>query len=161
VLVSPLKKWEFILGKTIPFVFVGLVEVTMILFLARVLFQIHVQGSLFLLFGTAIIFLFTTLGIGLFAASVSKTQIQAMLTVFPIMMPTFLLSGLFFPVSSIPIVLRWIAYINPLTYFLIIVRGILLKGNGFFDIYREVIVLAMFGAFFIIFSSIRLQKRIE
>ncbi len=161
VLVSPLKRWEFILGKTIPFVFVGFAEVMIILFLARVLFHIHVRGSLPLLFFTAIIFLFTTLGIGLFAASVSKTQIQAMLTVFPILMPTFLLSGLFFPVSSIPIMLRWIAYINPLTYFLIIVRGILLKGNGFFDIYREVIVLAIFGAFFIVFSSVRLRKRIE
>ena len=161
ILVSPLRRWEFVLGKTLPFVLVGFIEVIMILLVAKILFQIPMRGSLILLFFCVIIFLFTTLGLGLFAASVSKTQAQAMMTVFPIIMPAFLLSGLFFPIASIPPLLRWLAYINPLTYFLIIVRGILLKGNGFFDIYKEIITLAMFGTFFIVFSVLRVRKRIE
>jgi len=161
VLVSPLKRWEFILGKTIPFVFVGFIEVVLILSVAKFLFHIYIRGNLLLLFFTSIIFLFTTLGFGLFAASVSRTQMQAMLTVFPVMMPTFLLSGLFFPISSIPTLVRWIAYVNPMTYFLIIVRGILLKNTGIIDIYKEIMILAVFGIFFLVFSSLRLQKRIE
>ncbi|MEW6686022.1 MAG: ABC transporter permease [Candidatus Edwardsbacteria bacterium] len=119
------------------------------------------RGSLLLLFFTTIIFLFTTLGIGLLATTVSKTQAQVMLTVFPVIMPIFLLSGLFFPIASIPHILRWVAYINPFTYFLIIVRNILLKGAGFFELYKEIFILLLFGLFFFIFSSLRFQKRIE
>jgi len=161
VLVSPLKKWEFILGKAIPFMLVGFIDVLLILGIARILFVIPIRGSLLLLFITATIFLFTTLGIGFLASIISKTQTQAMLTVFPIMMPSFLLSGLFFPIASIPVALRCVAYINPLTYFLIIVRGILLKGAGFFELYKEILILLILGIFFITFSSLRLKKRIE
>ena len=161
MLVSPLRRWEFILGKTLPFVLTGFLEVILVLVVAKILFNIPIRGSLLLLFFGVILFLFSTLGLGLFAASVAKTQIQAMLTIFSIIMPTFLLSGLFFPISSIPIALRWIAYINPLTHFLIIVRGILLKGVGIFEIYKEIITLAVFGVFFISFSVFRFHKRIE
>ena len=161
IFVSPLNKMQFILGKTIPFVLVGLLDVILILIMAKILFQIPINGSLLLFFFVAIIFLFTSLGIGLFAASVSRTQAQVSLTIFPFMMPAFLLSGLFFPIASIPVSLRWISYINPLTYFLIIVRGILLKGAGLAVLYKEIIFLALFGIFFIAFSSFRFRKRLE
>lgn len=161
IFVSPLNKMQFILGKTIPFVLVGLLDVILILIMAKILFQIPINGSLLLFFFVAIIFLFTSLGIGLIAASVSRTQAQVSLTIFPFMMPAFLLSGLFFPIASIPISLRWISYINPLTYFLIIVRGILLKGAGLAVLYKEIIFLALFGIFFIAFSSFRFRKRLE
>ncbi len=161
VFVSPVNKVQFILGKTIPFVLVGFIDVILILIMAKILFQIPINGSLLLFFLVSIIFLFTSLGIGLFAASVSKTQAQVNLTIFPVMMPAFLLSGLFFPIASIPQVLRWIAYINPLTYFLIIVRGILLKGNGFIALYKEITFLALFGVFFFMFSVVRFRKRID
>jgi ABC-2 type transport system permease protein len=161
IFVSPLNKMQFILGKTIPFVLVGLLDVILILIMAKILFHIPINGSLLLFFFVAIIFLFTSLGIGLFAASVSRTQAQVSLTIFPFMMPAFLLSGLFFPIASIPVSLRWISYINPLTYFLIIVRGILLKGAGLAVLYKEIIFLALFGIFFIAFSSFRFRKRLE
>lgn len=161
ILVSPLKRYQFMLGKTIPFVLVGFVDTVLILAVAKILFDVPVRGSLLLLFITAVIFLFTSLGIGLLAAAVSKTQAQAMMTVMPVMMPAFLLSGLFFPVASIPAGLRWLAYINPITYFLIVVRGIMLKGSGLVDLHREIIVLVLFGLFFITFSSLRFRKRLE
>jgi len=161
IFVSPLNKVQFILGKTIPFVLVGFIDVILILIMAKILFQIPINGSLLLFFFVSLIFLFTSLGIGLFAASVSRTQAQVSLTIFPFMMPAFLLSGLFFPIASIPISLRWIAYINPLTYYLIIVRGILLKGAGFISLYKEIIFLTLFGIFFFVFSSLRFRKRMD
>lgn len=160
ILVSPLKRWEFIVGKTLPFVLVGFIDVLLILGVAKLLFDIPIRGILLLLSFSSLIFLFTSLGIGLIAATVSRTQAQAMLTVMPIMMPAFLLSGLFFPVASIPEVLRWIPYINPITYFLIIVRGILLKGLGIGMLYREILVLIVFGAGFLTISSMFFQKRL-
>jgi ABC-2 type transport system permease protein len=161
ILVSPLSRVEFILGKTIPFVLVGLVDVLLILVAARIFFHIPLRGSMVLLFASSIIFLFTSLGLGLFGASVSRTQAQVMLSIFPFMMPAFLLSGLFFPITSMPIALRWIAYINPLTYFLVIVRGILLKGAGLPVLWRELVILAVFGAALLTFSALRFRKRIE
>ena len=161
ILVSPLSRAQFILGKTIPFVMVGLIDVVLILVAARLLFHIPLRGSMLLLFVSAIVFLFTSLGLGLFGASVSRTQVQVMLSIFPFMMPAFLLSGLFFPVMSMPVALRWIAYINPLTYFLVIVRGILLKGAGLDVLWRELLVLAVFGAGLLTFSALRFRKRLE
>jgi len=161
IIVSPLRRVEFILGKTIPFVLVGLIDVVLVLVAARILFHIPIRGSLVLLFVAALIFLFTSLGLGLFGASVSRTQAQVMLTIFPFMMPAFLLSGLFFPITSMPVALRWIAYINPLTYFLVIVRGILLKGAGLTALWREFLILAVFGAALLTFSALRFRKRIE
>lgn len=161
IFVSPINKVQFILGKTIPFVLVGFIDVILILIMAKILFQIPINGSLLLFFIVSLIFLFTSLGIGLFAASVSRTQAQVSLTIFPFMMPAFLLSGLFFPIASIPVSLRWIAYINPLTYYLIIVRGILLKGAGFASLYKEIIFLTLFGIFFFVFSSMRFRKRMD
>ncbi len=160
ILVSPIKRWEFMVGKTLPFVLVGFVDVLLILSVAKLLFDIPVRGSLILLFFSSLVFLFTSLGIGLIAATVSKTQAQAMLTVMPMMMPAFLLSGLFFPVASIPEVLRWIPYVNPITYFLIIVRGILLKGLGIGMLYREISVLIVFGIGFLTISSMFFRKRL-
>jgi ABC-2 type transport system permease protein len=161
ILVSPLSRFEFILGKTVPFVLVGLIDVVLILVAARLLFHIPIRGSLVLLFFSSLIFLFTSLGLGLFGASVSRTQAQVMLTIFPFMMPAFLLSGLFFPIASMPVALRWIAYVNPLTYFLVIVRGILLKGAGLPALWRELAILTVFGAALLTFSALRFRKRIE
>ncbi len=161
IIVSPLSRWQFILGKTLPYILVGFIDVLLILATGKLLFDIPIRGSIVLLFLTAIIFLFTTLGIGLLAASVSKNQAQAMLTVFPLMMPALLLSGFVFPVASIPMALRWIAYINPITYYLIVVRGILLKGAGISELYTQILVLLGFGLFFIVFSSLRFTKRMK
>jgi ABC-2 type transport system permease protein len=159
--VSPINRIQFIFGKTIPFVLVGFIDVILILILAKIIYRIPINGSLLLFFFTSLIFLFTSLGIGLFAASVSKTQAQVSLTIFPLMMPANLLSGLFFPIASIPLSLRWISYINPLTYYLIIVRGILLKGVGFFTLYKEIGFLALFGVFFFGFAAMRFRKKMD
>ena len=161
IIVSPLTRWQFILGKTLPYVLVGFVDILLVLATGKILFDIPIRGSIVLLFLSAIVFLFTTLGVGLLAASVSKNQAQAMLTVFPLMMPALLLSGFFFPVTSIPVALRWIAYINPITYYLTVVRGILIKGAGLAELYTEILVLLGFGSFFIVFSSLRFTKRMK
>jgi ABC-2 type transport system permease protein len=161
IIVTPVSRWQYILGKTLPYVMVGMINVMLVLSVGKLLFDIPIRGNLVLLFATSIIFLFTTLGLGLLAASVSENQSQVMLTIFPLLMPAFLLSGLVFPVTSIPIALRWIAYINPVTYYLTIVRGILIKGIGIAELYREILILFGFGLFFAFFSVIRFRKRME
>lgn len=161
IIVTPVSRWQYILGKTLPYVMVGMINVVLVLSVGKLLFDIPIRGNIILLFVTSIIFLFTTLGIGLLAASVSENQSQVMLTIFPLLMPAFLLSGLVFPVASIPFALRWVAYINPITYYLTIVRGILIKGIGIAELYREILILFGFGLFLALFSVIRFRKRIE
>jgi ABC-2 type transport system permease protein len=160
IIVSPVSRWQYILGKTLPYVMIGMINVVLVLGVGKLLFDIPIRGNIVLLFVTSIIFLFTTLGLGLLAASVSENQSQVMLTIFPLLMPAFLLSGLVFPVASIPAALRWIAYINPITYYLTIVRGILIKGIGIAELYREILILAGFGIFFAWFSILRFKKRL-
>lgn len=161
ILVSPLARWQFILGKTMPYVFIGFIDILLLLVASRLLFHIPVRGNLLLLLLAAVIFLFTSLGLGLFGASVSRNQSQVLLSIFPFFMPAFLLSGLFFPVASIPAGLRWLAYINPMTYFLKIVRSILLKGAGMDILGLDYLVLALFGIALIVYSSLKFRKRIE
>lgn len=161
ILVSPLAQWQFILGKTIPYVIIGFIDLGVLLIASRILFHIPFRGSMVLLLLAAVIFLFSSLGLGLFGASVSGNQAQVLLSIFPFFMPSFLLSGLVFPVASIPLLFRWIAYINPMTYFLKIVRGILLKDAGLNALGLDYLMLALFGAALITFSSLRFRKRLE
>ena len=130
LMVTPLRPMELMLGKTLPFAVVGLVDVTLVTTLALVLFHVPFNGSFLLLLCCALLFLMTSLGAGLFISTISHTQQQAMMSSFFFSMPAFMLSGFAFPIRNMPLVVQYLSYLNPLRYFIEIVRGIFLKGVG-------------------------------
>jgi ABC-2 type transport system permease protein len=142
--VTPLARWEIIAGKLVPYALIGLLDVLLVLAVARLWFEVPLLGSRLLLLGTSIIYLMTTLGLGLFVSTISQTQQQAMMTAtFFFLMPMLYLSGFIFPIENMPRVIQWITFAIPLRYFITIVRGIFLKGVGVEVLWPH--ILALFG----------------
>lgn len=162
LIVTPIKNYQLILGKLIPFTLIGFVVLIIVMIIMTQWFGIVVRGNkLFLLF-TALLFVLSNLGIGLFISTVSKTQQQAMMaSVFAIMMPMIYLSGFAFPIENMPLTVQYITYVIPLKYFIIIIRGILLKGIDFSSLWFETLILFVMGVTLLIFSSLRFSKKIE
>ncbi|MFQ6082324.1 MAG: ABC transporter permease [Candidatus Aminicenantia bacterium] len=161
LIVSPIKAWELIIGKTIPFVIIGFCDVILVILAGKLIFNVPIRGSLLFLFGVSFIFILSTLSLGLFISTISRTQQQAMMTAFFFIMPAMLLSGIFSPIESMPKIIQYITYLNPLRYFGKVVRGILLKGNDFSILWPQVLALFIFGIVASIFSSLRFKKRLE
>jgi ABC-2 type transport system permease protein len=160
LVVTPIRAGELMLGKTIPFVAIGFVDMTLILVVASLWFRVPIAGSIALLFALTIVFLLTSLGMGLFVSTVSRTQQQATMTSFFFMMPSILLSGFMFPIENMPRVIQWITYAIPLRYFLVIIRGIFLRGNGIAILWPQVLALAAFGVIIMTLSALRFSKRL-
>lgn len=158
---TPIRKTELMLGKILPYVVLGYADITLALVIGAYWFKVPIRGSLLLLYGLALIFYLATLGQGILISTVSRTQRQAMQASFFAFLPTILLSGFMFPREGMPLVIQWIGYALPLTYFLIIVRGIILKGIGFFELVNQIVPLAILGVFFFTLSVFRFQKRLE
>jgi len=158
---TPIRKSELMLGKILPYVALGYVDITLALLIGAYWFQVPIRGSLLLLYGLALIFYLTTLGQGILISTVSRTQRQAMQASFFAFLPTILLSGFLFPREGMPVVIQWISYTIPLTYFLIIVRGIILKGIGVVELVNQILPLAVLGILFFAISVARFQKRLE
>jgi ABC-2 type transport system permease protein len=160
LIVTPITATELMLGKTLPFLLIGLVDLAAVLLVAAHVFHVAVAGSVLLLFAISILFLMTTLGLGIFISTISKTQHEATLTSFFFFLPFILLSGFMFPVENMPRVVQWITYAIPLRYFLEVIRGIFLKGNDLSVLWPHVLVLAAFGITIISVSAWRFQKRV-
>jgi ABC-2 type transport system permease protein len=160
LIVTPISPRELMLGKTVPFVIIGFVDMTLVLLAAVLWFRVPVAGSIPLLFLLSAAFLLTTLGIGLFISTISRTQQQAMMTTFFFLLPSFLLSGFMFPIENMPRIIQLITYAIPLRYFLVIVRGIFLKGNGLAVLWPQVAILTAFGLAIMWLASARFQKRL-
>lgn len=161
LIVTPIQPLELMLGKTIPFAFVGLFHTAALTFLARMLFGVPFRGSLFFLFCGAALFLMTTLGGGLFISTLVRTQQQAMMSTFFVFFPALLLSGFAFPIRSMPQIVQWFTYLNPVRYFMEIVRGIFLKGLGPTELWPQALALAGFGTLMILVSANRFHKRLD
>ncbi len=161
LIVTPVQPLELMLGKTIPFALVGLFHTGMLTIVARVLFGVPFRGSLLLLFGSAILFLMTTLGSGLFISTMVRTQQQAMMATFFVFFPILLLSGFAFPIRSMPEVVQWLTYLNPVRYFMEVVRGVFLKGSGVGDLWPQLLALAVLGSTVILVSANRFHKRLD
>jgi len=161
LIVSPIKPWELILGKTIPFVFIGFCDVVLIISAGKLIFDVPIRGNLLFLFGVALLFVLTTLSLGLFISTISRTQQQAMMTAFFFAMPAMLLSGIFSPIENMPRIIQQITLLNPLRYFSTAVRGILLKGNDISILWPQVLALFIFGITASVFSSLRFKKYLE
>jgi ABC-2 type transport system permease protein len=158
---TPIRRAELMLGKILPYVVLGYVDITLALLIGAFWFRVPIRGSLLLLYALALIFYLTTLGQGILVSTVSRTQRQAMQAAFFVFLPTLLLSGFMFPREGMPPVIQWVGYAIPLTYFLIIVRGIILKGIGLTELSGQIVPLAILGLVFFTVSVLRFQKRLE
>ncbi len=162
LIVTPIKPYQLILGKLIPFSIIGFVAVIMVLSVMRFWFGIEVKGSVPFLFLSSFVFMLSTLGLGLFVSTISRTQQQAMITsAFLVIMPMIFLSGFSFPIENMPVIIQYITYLIPLKYFIIIIRGIVIKGLGFYDLWQETVVLFVMGVVILILSSMRFSKKLE
>ncbi len=161
LIVTPLRPWELVVGKITPYIIIAFLDMIEILVAGMLLFHVPINGSVTLLLLLSALFLVTTLGIGLLISTMANTQQEAMLISMFTLMPSIFLSGFFFPLASMPLILQWISYMVPLRYFLIISRGIVLKGVGMQAIYPEVISLVIFAVVVMVGAAIRFRKRLD
>jgi ABC-2 type transport system permease protein len=162
LLVTPIKPYQLILGKLIPFTIIGFIDMTIVLALARYWFSVPLVGSLALLFALSGMFILTTLGLGLFISTIAKSQQQAMLIAqFFFFMPFMFLSGFSFPIANMPAAIQFITYVIPLRYFLDIVRGIFLKGAGIAELWPQTAALLGIGLAVLSLSIMRFRKTLE
>jgi ABC-2 type transport system permease protein len=160
LMVSPLRAAELIAGKTIPFALLGLFDLVIVTTVARLWFHVPFEGSAILYVAASLLFLLSGLGLGLLLSTVSSTQQEAFMGSFLLFMPTMLLSGFLFPVSSMPRVFQVVTLFNPLRHYLEIVRGIFLKGAGVEAFWPQLLALAVMGAAVLAFAATRFHKRI-
>jgi ABC-2 type transport system permease protein len=161
IMVSPVRPAEFILGKTVPFFLVGLGEVALVVTVGLVWFRIPFVGNPFVLLLGTTLFLLCTLAIGLLISTVCSTQQQAFSTNFLILSPFFILSGFAYPIASMPQVLQWFTYINPLRYYLVVIRGTLLKGVGVSVLWPDFAAMAILALVLLTLSILRFRKTLE
>jgi len=157
--VTPLKRWELIVGKLLPFGLIGIVDVLLVVSVAVLWFEIPLRGSFPLLFGLSLVYLLCTLGLGLLVSTISHNQQQAMMTaVFFFMMPMIYLSGFIFPIENMPAVIEPITYLIPLRYYLVIVRGIFLKGVGLESFWQDALLMLAWGVTVLALATLRSKK---
>src|SRR2546421_5093748 len=161
LVVSPIRRWELLLGKIIPNLLVAYGQMTMALLVAHFVFEVPIRGSLALLYGLSAVFMWGTLGIGILVSAASRTVSQAMQLSFMTFLPSIYLSGLLFPIEGMPQGAQYIASIIPLTYYLRIVRGIVLKGIGVEYLWPSVLPLVVFGAVVFSLCVLRFRKHLD
>ena len=161
LIVTPISKTGLMLGKVLPFALVGYVQVTVILILGRLVFDVPIRGNLALLYLITAPFIVASLALGLFVSTVVRTQVQAMQLSFVFILPTVLLSGFMFPREAMPAFAQWLGAAFPITYYLRVLRGILLKGVGMDAMWRDTLALVGFAVVLLAFSVRRFQKNIE
>ena len=161
LIVSPIRRWELLLGKIIPNLVVAYGQMTMALLVARFVFDVPIRGSLTLLYVLAATFMLGTLGIGIFLSAVSRTVPQAMQLTFLTFLPSIYLSGLLFPIEGMPVAAQYLSAVIPLTYFLRIVRGIVLKGVGFSYLWPSLIPLMIFGVTIFSLAVLKFRKTLD
>lgn len=161
IMVTPICSWELVLGKTLPFALIGFIDVVMIALIGVFWFEVPLRGNPLVLLLGNLLFLMSSVGIGLFISTISSTQQQAQISTFFFMNPAFILSGFAFPLENMPQWLQYLTYINPLRYFLVIIRGTFLKGVGLEILWPQMLALAVLGGLMITLSSVRFRKRLK
>ena len=159
--VTPIARWELIVGKMVPYALIGMVDVVLVVLVALLWFEVPFRGSFLLLFAMSLIYLLTTLGLGLFVSTISATQQQAMMTAsFFFLIPMVFLSGFVFPIENMPAVIQPVTYLIPLRYFLVILRGIFLKGVGLEILWPDALALLAWGVGILVLATLRSSKRL-
>ena len=160
LIVSPVRNIELIVGKIVPYIAIGYLQMTLILVAGSWVFDVPINGSLLLLYGLASVFIAANLAIGLFFSTLAKTQQQAMQMSFFFLLPNILLSGFMFPFEAMPVPAQWLSTGLPLTHFLRIVRGITLRGADFADLQMELVWLVGILAALVTLASLRFTKKL-
>ncbi len=159
--VTPLRRWELIVGKLLPYALVGMIDVCLVLAIVVLWFAVPLRGSVLLLFALTSVYLLSTLGLGLFVSTISATQQQAMMTsTFFFLTPMIYLSGFIFPIENMPAAIQLITYLIPLRYFLVILRSIFLKGAGLEVLWPQALALTTWGVVMLGLAIARSTKRV-
>lgn len=161
IMVTPIRPVEFILGKCLPFGIIGYINVAMVTVVGVFWFGVPIRGSFALLLLATTLYLLSTLGIGLFISTVSRTQQQAMMTTFFFFFPAMLLSGFVYPIANMPAVVQWLTFLDPLRYFLVIIRGVFLKGTGIEVLWMPLLALLVLGVAVMGFAVSRFHKTLS
>jgi len=161
LMVTPIRGAELMIGKLIPYIIIAFIDMGLALGIGVLWFKVPVAGSIFLLLGLTLIFLVFALGLGMFFSTIARTQLQAMQMTMLFILPSVLLSGFIFPRESMPLPIQYLGNLIPLTYFLDILRGIMLKGTGIAYLWGDIVPLAAFGLGIITLASWRFRKRVE
>jgi ABC-2 type transport system permease protein len=161
LIVTPIRSLELIIGKLLPYVLLSFLNTFEVLALGHWWFGVPVRGDLILIALLSGLFLLSSLGVGIFASSISNTQQEAMLTVWLTLLPSIFLSGFFFPLEAMPQILQWISYLTPLRYYLVIIRSLMLKGVGAEAFPEQIVALAVFGVVIMGIAALRFRKRLD
>jgi ABC-2 type transport system permease protein len=162
LLVSPLLPAQIIAGKVTPYIFLSFINAAIIIVMGHFIFHLPVNGSLLLLFAETILFITLALSLGLMISTVSKTQVVAMfMSAFALMLPTMFLSGFIFPIENMPAILQWLCRLMPPTYFIEIIKSVMLKGTGLEEVWKETLILFGMLILFISISAARFKTRLQ
>ena len=161
LVVTPIRPFELLAGKLLPFLIIGVVDVALIISLIHFLFRVPMRGSVLLLFGLSLVFMLTTLGLGLFISTISNNQQQAMLTAVFFMMPMMMFSGFAFPIENMPKIIQALTFVVPLRYYFVIIRGIYLKGVGLHELWAQGLAMLAFGIVILTLSVLRFRKKVN
>ena len=161
IMVTPIRRWEFILGKTVPFFLIGCFDATLIALVGTFWFGVPFRGRIAVLAIGLMIFLLAALGVGLFLSTICRTQQQAMISAFFYIMPISTLSGFGTPISSMPPLIQKLTYLNPLRHIIVVLRSVYLKGVGFDVLWPEMVAMALFAVFMLSVSILRFHKSLD
>jgi ABC-2 type transport system permease protein len=161
LIATPVTSAELMIGKVLPYVAIGLVQTTLVLLLGLWLFQVPVRGSVLDVYLAAMLLVVANLTLGLLISTRAQSQFQAMQMTFFVFLPSILLSGFMFPFAGMPRAIQWFAEILPLTHFLRLIRGIMLRGAGLFELWHEVLALVAFTAVMMAAAILRFRKRLD
>jgi len=161
LIVTPIRSWELVVGKILPYSILALIDMTEILVIGHWWFKVPIRGDLGLIFALSGLFLLSSLGIGLFASTIANTQQEAFITVMVTMLPSLFLSGFFFPIEAMPKFLQYVSAIVPLRYYLVIIRALLLKGVGAAALQNQIIALSIFAVVIMGAAALRFRKRLD
>lgn len=161
LIATPVSPWELTIGKVLPFVFIGLVQVTVVLLLGKLVFSVPIRGSLLEVYAAALLFILANLSLGILISTMAKSQFQAMQLAFFTFLPQILLSGFMFPYAGMPVFAQRIAELLPMTHFIRLIRGIMLRGADLWDMPWDLLALAMIAAVLLTISTRRISKRLD
>lgn len=161
LIVTPIRPWELVVGKLLPYIILALFDTVEVLVIGSWWFGVPIRSGMSSILALSTLFLLTSLSIGMLISTVANTQQEAMLTVWMTLLPSIFLSGFFFPIEAMPIVLQGISYLVPLRYFLVIIRSLMLKGASMVALKTEIIALVVFGTFLMTAAALRFRKRLD
>ena len=161
LIATPVSPWELTLGKVLPFVAIGLVQVTVVLLLGKLVFAVPIRGSLLEVYAASLLFIIANLALGILISTLASSQFQAMQLAFFVFLPQILLSGFMFPFAGMPKAAQWIAEVLPMTHFIRLIRGIMVRGAELADLPMDMLALALISLVLLVLSTRRISKRLD